>query len=185
MFERPQEQSLRALAALVTESGASGAALLIEQNREPIVWAAINAAVNDSLANWRMLLADLLKSGTILKEGRVLVLLVDAGRPVGVLQLNNARQFSTKRYTGYLDALARAIAMAQAPPRVNYTVADLIASKRKKGAEGADPKLKPVMLELLNSEEWRYARVSRLLGWSRRTLYLKLERWGITRPPKR
>ena len=37
------------------------------------------------------------------------------------------------------------------------------------------------LLLLLNRNEWNIARVSRLMGVTRRTIYLRLQRYGIPR----
>lgn len=44
-----------------------------------------------------------------------------------------------------------------------------------------DDLLRDKMLLALNEHEWNIARVARLLGLNRRTIYLRLERWGLAR----
>lgn len=49
------------------------------------------------------------------------------------------------------------------------------------GRTPADDVLRDQMLGLLTANEWNVARVARLLGVTRRTVYMRLERWGLER----
>lgn len=49
------------------------------------------------------------------------------------------------------------------------------------GRTPAEDVLRDQMLGLLTANEWNIARVARLLGVTRRTVYMRLERWGLER----
>ena len=81
---------------------------------------------------------------------------------VGALVLDDARQLEPDRMGPFLVALAKAVTAAEAPvrPRMDH---------------GA------LLQRTLDENAWNVARVARTLGVTRRTIYMRMQRFGIPR----
>jgi len=104
-----------------------------------------------------------LRSGRrILAEEHGIFPLMDNGDLVGALVLDDAKQLETDRLGPFLGALAKAVTAAEAPvrPRMDH---------------GA------LLQRTLDENAWNVARVARTLGVTRRTIYMRMQRFGIPR----
>lgn len=88
--------------------------------------------------------------------------LMNAGELVGALVLDEPRQLDPDRMAAFLVALAKAVTAAEVPvkPRVDH---------------GA------LLQRTLDENAWNVARVARTLGVTRRTVYMRMQRFGIAR----
>jgi hypothetical protein len=88
--------------------------------------------------------------------------LMEGAELVGALVLDDARQLEPDRLGPFLVALAKAVTAAEAPvkPRMDH---------------GA------LLQRTLDENAWNVARVARTLGVTRRTIYMRMQRFGIPR----
>jgi transcriptional regulator with GAF, ATPase, and Fis domain len=106
---------------------------------------------------------DALCSGRRVITGTYAIMpLMNAGELVGALVLDNAKQLEPERLTAFLVALAKAVTAAATParPRVDHGV---------------------LLQRTLDENAWNVARVARTLGVTRRTIYMRMQRFGIPR----
>src|SRR5262245_58047097 len=104
-----------------------------------------------------------------LRAGRRVVLgeqglfpLMEGSELVGALVLDEARQLDPDRMGPFLVALAKAVTAAEAPvkPRLDHGT---------------------LLQRTLDENAWNVARVARTLGVTRRTIYMRMQRFGIPR----
>ncbi|HET8648058.1 MAG TPA: helix-turn-helix domain-containing protein, partial [Vicinamibacteria bacterium] len=88
--------------------------------------------------------------------------LMEAGDLAGALVLDEAKQLEPERLGPFLVALAKAVTAAAVPvrPRMDH---------------GA------LLQRTLDENAWNVARVARTLGVTRRTIYMRMQRFGIPR----
>lgn len=98
----------------------------------------------------------------IVSNGHALLPLAENGELVGALFLDEPKQLEPERLPPFLVALAKAISAADAPvrPRMDH---------------GA------LLERALDENAWNVARVARALGVTRRTIYMRMQRFGILR----
>lgn len=104
-----------------------------------------------------------LRSGRrVVTDTHAIFPLMNAGELVGALVLDDAKQLEPDRMGAFLVALAKAVTAAAAParPRVDH---------------GA------LLQRTLDENAWNVARVARTLGVTRRTIYMRMQRFGIPR----
>lgn len=105
---------------------------------------------------------------------------------VGLLVVNTAgplkpEQLATLRHLASLAAPALEADAVPASAHPARAAAPESAISAYLGRTPADDVLRDQMLGLLTANEWNVARVARLLGVTRRTVYMRLERWGLER----
>ena len=169
----PRRSADRLLSKMCDVAGAEGGAVLVPQGD--------NASV---FLSYRLSLAGLgslpirfqdhrarLAKGEVVSASGFALAPVDAGggSPVGWVYLENPRTAEPKELRPYLLAMAKAVgAHGQAggarPPNVNRADAN-----------------RANILRILEENDWNIARVSRGLGVTRRTLYMRLAAFGIAR----
>jgi hypothetical protein len=97
----------------------------------------------------------------------------DGGALVAVLCLEGAEKTVAIEVAAFSASLAKAVQKAKSTPQ--RSTADYLSSVSSEDLE------KERLLLLLDRNEWNIARVARLMGVVRRTIYLRLERYNITR----
>lgn len=114
--------------------------------------------------------------GLPVRSGDKLVglLVINTAGPLKPEQLANLRHLASLAAPA-LEADANPAAVPAARPTIDSAVSAYL------GRTPADDVLRDQMLGLLTANEWNVARVSRLLGVTRRTVYMRLERWGLER----
>jgi transcriptional regulator with GAF, ATPase, and Fis domain len=98
----------------------------------------------------------------VITETHAIFPLMNSDELVGALVLDDAKQLEPERLTAFLMALAKAVAAAAAPvrPRLDH---------------GA------LLQRTLDENAWNVAHVARTLGVTRRTIYMRMQRFGIPR----
>jgi transcriptional regulator of acetoin/glycerol metabolism len=79
-----------------------------------------------------------------------------------------------QRVKGFQQVLARAVLAATDPEALRAFGADLLGV-------GVERSKREITLASLRQHEWNISRVARELGLTRRTIYLRLTRWGVDR----
>lgn len=170
----PQEQAFRFLTHLLRDAQATGGALMIEAQRKPRIWVGLNSGrAHETMRHWHDALKLLSGSGLHVDDGLLLAALHVEGSFVGVLQLEGAQSFDATRHADHLAVFGYAIELSTRPRQASYGVEDLVG--------GDDRRTEAVLRELLERHEWNIARVAREMGNTRRTVYQRMERWGIFR----
>lgn len=106
---------------------------------------------------------DALRSGRrVVTEAHAILPLMEGGELAGALILDDAKQLEPDRLGPFLIALSKAVTAADAParPRMDH---------------GA------LLQRTLDENAWNVARVARTLGVTRRTVYMRMQRFGIPR----
>ena len=98
----------------------------------------------------------------VVSNGHALLPLQEGGELVGALFLDEPKQLEPERLPPFLVALAKALSATEAPvrPRMDH---------------GA------LLERALDENAWNVARVARALGVTRRTIYMRMQRFGILR----
>ena len=116
-----------------------------------------------------------LAAGQVTSVGRERMMpLVDGGRAIGGVFLASDRPVDAKRLMRHLTVLARAVRVAIDPDAAAQIGADLLGL-------GIEESKREITLATLKQHEWNISRVARELGLTRRTIYLRLSRWGVDR----
>jgi hypothetical protein len=106
---------------------------------------------------------------------------------VGLLVATTAGPLTPEAAKSLAGLATLAASALQAPdPAVSPVPAQIPAAPQSAiaaylGRTPAEDVLRDQMLGLLTANEWNIARVARLLGITRRTVYQRLERWGLER----
>jgi hypothetical protein len=111
----------------------------------------------------------LLRGQAIVTPTRVFQPVIEQGlgQVIAVLYLERAERFDAQVVQPYTEAMGEALSRSQ---RVTF---EDEPSVRPTGRAG--------LLKTLHEQEWNLARVARVLGVSRRTVYLRMQRYGIER----
>jgi hypothetical protein len=96
-------------------------------------------------------------------------------RLVGLVFLDEPKEPSDRRMPDYLAAIGQALAASPRGSRVSRVVQDYLGSVPDRDIQREQLQL------LLERNEWNISRVARILGKTRRTIYLRLQRFGIPR----
>ena len=161
----------RLLAFLVQDSGASGGAVfsLAHDGLVPFVVRGLAMPrlmeASDLWTHGREVLSS---GGTILSAERALTPILCGELLQGLLYLTTPRAFDPRASSAFIGAIGRAL--------------DTSAS----GLQGEAPiNLQPggkeELLSALHRSEWNLARAARMISCSRRTIYLRMQRYGIDR----
>ena len=95
-------------------------------------------------------------------NGHALRPLLEEGELVGALFLDEPKLLEPDRLPPFLLALAKAVSAAEAPVRPRFDHGALLE-------------------RALDENAWNVARVARTLGVTRRTIYMRMQRFGILR----
>lgn len=172
----PLDQAGRVLARLLAHSGASGGAILVPGTDTPRVLVARNVALPnlESLPSlWQRNERGLRSGRPGGRDGRRLIPLQDGSDVVGAVYLEGAR-LEAEKLRVYLRILTRAVLAATDPEALRAIGADLLGV-------GVERSKREITLASLEHHEWNISRVARELGLTRRTIYLRLARWGVAR----
>ena len=177
----PRASSEKTLAFLLSLHGAKGGVVLAVQGSETTPFALMNVGL-DRLVRVRSLWLQheraLRAARHAAGEDYLLAPLLEDGELVGALFLDAPRDRRLDDI--YRMTLAKAIRAHRAGGPQSLTVEKYLAS-----VSAQDVQREQLVLAL-NQNEWNIARVARLLGVTRRTIYMRMERYGIQRrrPPK-
>lgn len=186
----PRIQATRLLQTLVKQVSASGAAILVPGEADRLsLFAAIGDAGSDVErlarigAAWRTQRAAFEGNEPRWRDEGDVVLTLSVGGPiVGLLYLIGPDRASVRadELDVYRMVLASAV-LAPGRPTVEAAVNTLLATSHEEDMRRRQ------LVGALNAHEWNISRVARLLGVTRRTIYLRLQRYNITRQkvPKR
>lgn len=170
------DQAGRVLSRLVEYVSASGGAVVVPGEGAPRVLVARNVA----LPNLEHLPGLWERHEKALRAGRSagrdrqrLFPLLDRTDLVGAVYVEGA-EVEPERIKAFLDVLSRAVLAATDPEALRAFGADLLGI-------GIERSKREITLASLRQHEWNISRVARELGLTRRTIYLRLTRWGIVR----
>jgi len=145
--------------------GATGGLVVALKGRERIVKAVASLDLG-WLATvqklWNAHEAALRAGRRVVTPNHAIFPLMEAGDLAGALVLDEAKQLEPDRLGPFLVALAKAVTASDAPvrPRLDH---------------GA------LLQRTLDENAWNVARVARTLGVTRRTIYMRMQRFGIPR----
>src|SRR4051812_19109323 len=171
----PKSKAERILSSLVAESDARGGAVLSIRHGRLTLLVGQDldlAQLSDVHNNWRAA-EPTLAAGTVHREGfGMLAPLKDGAELVGVLFLDAPRAFDLAD-TEILRAL---LGKAVSPGAIVPQTPIIAAQAEPLPAHEAE---KEQLFRALQRDEWNIAVVARKMGVTRRTIYLRMERYGI------
>jgi hypothetical protein len=175
LAQAPRQQAASVLTLLVVRSQArSGAVLALREGRLVLFASSRDLtaeAIADGCALWQRSRAAI-EGGTFVTSGEHLVAPIRSDdRLLALLYLETATAFEASSVKAFEMTFAKAIEAdatgLQSDPH------DLLLASPQQDKER--------LIAMLNRNEWNIARVARLMGVTRRTVYLRMERYGITR----
>lgn len=172
----PVDQAGRVLSRLLEFAKASGGAVVVPGHDAPRVLVARNVALPNIEALpslWDRHDKTLRAGRHAGRDGQRVLPLLDGADLVGAVYLEGAA-IETHKLRAFLDVLARAVLAATDPEALRAFGADLLGV-------GVERSKREITLASLRQHEWNISRVARELGLTRRTIYLRLTRWGIVR----
>ena len=170
------DQAGRVLSRLVEYVGASGGAVVVPGEGAPRVLVARNVALpnlEDLPGLWDRHEKALRAGRSAGRDRQGLFPLLDRTDLVGAVYVEGA-EVESQRIKPFLDVLSRAVLAATDPEALRAFGADLLGV-------GVERSKREITLASLRQHEWNISRVARELGLTRRTIYLRLTRWGINR----
>lgn len=172
----PVDQVGRVLSRLLEHAKASGGAVVVPGQDSPRVLVARNVALPnlEGLPTLWERHEKSLRAGRLAgRDGQRVLPLLDGTDLVGAIYLEGLA-VDPQRIKGFQDVLARAVLAATDPEALRAFGADLLGV-------GVERSKREITLASLRQHEWNISRVARELGLTRRTIYLRLTRWGIVR----
>lgn len=170
----PRLAADRTLGFLIARSRARGGAVLQLREGEPVPFTTRDLSatrLGETAAAWRTHQAQLVAGRSVLTDGGLMVPLRDEGTLAGALYLEGVATFDEASAGASLMTLTKAVGSRDHVENLaNYLP-----------AVPADEILREQMLAALDRNEWNISKVARVLGVARRTVYLRLERYGIPR----
>jgi hypothetical protein len=166
----------RVLSRLVEFASASGGAVVVPAASAPRVLVARNVAFSNlhGLPDLWSRHEKMLRGGQVAgRNGQKLYPLLDGADLIGAVYVEGAAT-EPHRIKPFLDVLSRAVLAATDPEALRAFGADLLGV-------GVERSKREITLASLRQHEWNISRVARELGLTRRTIYLRLTRWGIVR----
>jgi DNA-binding protein Fis len=173
--QAPRQQASNVLSFLVNRARASGGALLTFRDHSLVLFCSTPdleaASVVRAWGAWDAHRARIESGETIQTPDQVLAPLKDEGALVGLLHLDAPQGFDQSLLSTFGLVLAKAVQ------------SDLTGERPLAVAEIVDvpEQSKDRLVSLLHRNEWNIARVARVMGVTRRTIYLRLKRYGIDR----
>lgn len=171
--EDPRRSADRLLSKMCEVGDANGGAVLVPQGDSASVFLSYRlslAGLGSLPIRFQDHQARLAKGDTVSAPGFAMAPLVgDGGAQLGWVYLEGSRIAVMKELRPFLLAIAKAVSAtpggtAEAPPNVNRADAN-----------------RANIVRILEENDWNIARVSRALGVTRRTLYMRLAAFGIAR----
>lgn len=170
----PRLAADRTLGFLIARSRARGGAVLQLREGEPVPFTTRDLPaprLAESASLWRTQQKQMVAGKSVRTANGVMVPLRDEGTLVGALYLEDASAFDEDVVGASLLTLTKAVS--------SRDHVDTLANYLP--AVPADEILREQMLAALDRNEWNISKVARILGVARRTVYLRLERYGIPR----
>jgi Bacterial regulatory protein, Fis family len=173
--QAPRQHASNVLSFLVNRARASGGALLTFRDQSLVLFCSTPdlqaASVVRAWGAWDAHRQRIESGETIQTPDQVLAPLKDDGALVGLLHLDAPQGFDSSLLSTFGLVLAKAVQT------------DLTADRGLAVAEIVDvpEQSKDRLVSLLHRNEWNIARVARVMGVTRRTIYLRLKRYGIDR----
>ena len=170
----PRLAADRTLGFLIARSHARGGAVLQLREGEPVPFTTRDLpapSLAESASLWRAEHKNLVSGKAVRTSNGVMVPLRDEGTLVGALYLEDVGEFDETVVGASLLTLTKAVGSRDHVE----TLATYLP------AVPAGEILREQMLAALDRNEWNISKVARILGVARRTVYLRLERYGIPR----
>ena len=173
--QAPRQQASNVLSFLVNRARAGGGALLTFRDHSLVLFCSTPdleaASVVRAWGAWDAHRARIESGETIQTPDQVLAPLKDEGTLVGLLHLDAPQGFDASLLSTFGLVLAKAVQ------------SDLTGERPLAVSEIVDvpEQSKDRLVSLLHRNEWNIARVARVMGVTRRTIYLRLKRYGIDR----
>jgi hypothetical protein len=170
----PRLAADRTLGFLIARSRARGGAVLQLREGEPVPFTTRDLSASrlgDVATLWRTQHQRLVGGKPVCTPNGVLAPLRDEGTLVGALYLEEVTEFDEDGVSASLLTLTKAVGSRDHVE----TLATYLP------AVPADEILREQMIAALDRNEWNISKVARVLGVARRTVYLRLERYGIPR----
>jgi hypothetical protein len=151
-----------------------GSILLPHSTKASFTQHAVCKLTGDQLASmqaeWAPAETWVLRGQPVVTPARVFQPILDRelGQVVAVLYLDGPQRFDAQVVQPYTEALGEALVRSQ---QVAF----------EDGGGHARPTGRAGLLKTLHEHEWNLSRVARVLGISRRTVYLRMQRYGIDR----
>lgn len=169
----PRRAADRILGTLVANHRAQGGAVIRPDGDRATVFVSEGLPL-DCLAKlsarWKAHLAALRKGLAVVEKQFALAPVRQGGELVAALYLEEPHEFDADEIALFATALGHAVHAATAP-RGEAPLASL----------GSADLMKRQLLVMLENNAWNIARVARLMGVTRRTVYLRLKSHGIAR----
>jgi len=172
----PVDQVSRVLSRLLAHASGTGGAVVVPSADAPRVLVARNVALPnlEQLPDLWERHEKALRAGRAAgREGQRMLPLLDGADLVGAVYLEGAA-LEVSHVKGFQNVLARAVLAATDPEALRAFGADLLGV-------GVERSKREITLASLRQHEWNISRVARELGLTRRTIYLRLTRWGVNR----
>jgi DNA-binding protein Fis len=171
----PRQKADRILGYLVAEAQARGGAVLGIEDGKLVPFVTRGVALDDLTgirSQWLGVQPTLAEGRACSIKKSLLAPLLEGGELAGALYLLDPKSFEEKDSELLRALLAKAL---KSPLGVPREVAGYLTT-----VSAAEMERQHLWL-LLQRNEWNIARVARLMGLSRRTVYLRLRRYGIPR----
>jgi len=172
----PASQATRLLGRLMEHTRASAGAVLVPADQDLRVFVSRQASL-ERLSQGRSTVAAhrfLLQRGeSVAADGITLLPLMGEVGLVGVVLLEGGA-YPVEGTELILTAIAAAVVVAMAPRPLAADIDQFVGIR-------SDEVERHRLLELLKRNEWNLARVARVLGVTRRTVYMRLKRYDIAR----
>jgi transcriptional regulator with GAF, ATPase, and Fis domain len=169
----PRLAADRTLGFLIARSRARGGAVLQLREGEAVPFTTRDLSASrlaEAATLWRTQQQHLVAGKTVRTASGVMTPLRDEGTLVGALYLEEVSVFDEDSVSASLLTLTKAVGSR-----------DHVGTLASYLPVPADEILREQMLTALDRNEWNISKVARVLGVARRTVYLRLERYGIPR----
>ena len=173
LAEDPRRQARKLLDHMAVRSRATGAAVVtvVDDDLASFVGEVLLSHLTAVNQLWKVAAKDLRAGRPVSRDGYRVLPLIDARALIGLLLMEGGDGIELK--SPDVVALAAALKTAREHPfRVDADDLEIVT-----GAEIERQRL----LSTLERHEWNIARVARLIGVTRRTIYLRLRRYKIDR----
>jgi predicted DNA-binding protein (UPF0251 family) len=172
----PASQATRLLGRLMEHTRASAGAVLVPADQDLRVFVSRQASL-ERLSQGRSAVAAqrfLLQRGeSVSSDGITLLPLMGESGLLGVVFLEGG-VFPVEGIELILTAIMAAVVVAMAPRPMSNDLDQFVGIR-------SDEVERHRLVELLKRNEWNLARVARVLGVTRRTVYMRLKRYDIAR----
>jgi len=155
---------------------ATGGAVVVPGHESPRVLVARNVALQnlEGLPTlWQRHEKSLRAGRSTGRDGQRVLPLLDGSDLIGAVYVEG-EETNPEKVKAFQPILSRAVLAATDPEALRAFGADLLGV-------GVERSKREITLASLRQHEWNISRVARELGLTRRTIYLRLTRWGVAR----